>query len=71
MAIFDFFISGLKKLAVVDRFFEKLGTRFSGKINCSCREVAVTEKFEQESKYGLSAVIKKSDCCGEVAVSGG
>ena len=70
MAIFDFFISGLKKLAIVDRFLQ-LGTRFGGKINCSCREVAVIERFEQESKYGLSAVTKKSDCCGEVAVSGG
>ena len=70
MAIFDFFISGLKNWPLLIVFLQ-LGTRFSGKINCSCREVAVTERFEQESKYRLSAVTKKSDCCREVAVSGG
>ena len=31
-----------------------------------CREVAVVERFKQESMYGLSSL--KSGCCREVAV---
>ena len=34
-----------------------------------CREVAIVERFKQESMYGLST--KKSDHCREVAVSKG
>ena len=33
--------------------------------------VAVVERFEQESMYGLSAWSKEGGCCGEVVVSGG
>ena len=35
------------------------------------REVAVVERFKEESMYGLSAGIKKSGRCREVAVTGG
>ena len=41
----------------------RLGTHFSGR--CRCREVAVIERLEQQSMYGLSAETKK------VAVSDG
>ena len=34
-----------------------------------CREVAIVERFKQESIYGLSA--QKSGRCGEVTVSKG
>ena len=34
-----------------------LGTRFSGRSRR--REVAVVERFKQESMYGLSAIAKK------------
>ena len=44
-------------LAVVERLFWQLGTRFSGR--CRCREVAVVERFKQELMYGLSAGTKK------------
>ena len=63
---FWLFHQWLKKRPVFETLFLQLGTRFSGKINCCCSEVAVTERFEQESKYGLSAVTKKSDWCQEV-----
>ena len=56
-------------LAVVERLFWQLGTRFGG--HCRCTEVAVVERFKQELMYGLSAGTKKSGRCGEVAVSGG
>ena len=36
-----------------------------------CREVAVAERFKQDSIYGLSAGTKKSGRCREVAVGGG
>ena len=35
---------------------------------CSCREVAVVERFKQELMYGLSAGTKKCGRCREVAV---
>ena len=42
----------------VSRLFWQLGTRFSGR--CCCREVAVAERFKQESMYKLSAGAKKA-----------
>ena len=53
-------------LAVVERLFWQLGTRFSGR--CCCREVAVVERFKQELMYGLSAGTKKSGRHREVAI---
>ena len=44
------------KLAVVEVILA-VGTRFSGR--CCCREVAVAERFKQESMYGLSSGAKK------------
>ena len=60
------FSSVAGKLAVVERLFRQLGTRFSGR--CRCREVAVVERFKQELLYGLPAGTKKSGRCREVAV---
>lgn len=58
-----FFTSIAKKLAIVERIFWQLRTRFN---HCSrCREV------KQESTYGLSAGTKKSSRFREVAVGGG
>ena len=44
---FWLFHQWLKKLTVVERLFLQLGTRFNGKINCCCCEVAVTERFDK------------------------
>ena len=46
---FCLFHQWLKKLAVVERLFLQLGTRFSGKINCccTCSKVAVIERFDK------------------------
>ena len=56
-------------MAVVERLFCQLRTRFRGR--CRCREVTLVELLKQEVMYGLSAGTKKSGRCGEVAVRGG
>ena len=56
-------------MAVIERLFWQLGTCRSG--HCRYREVAVVERFKQESMYGLSTGTKKSGAYREVVVSGG
>ena len=51
------FRQSLKKLAVVERLFCQLRTRFSDR--CRCSEVDIVERFKQEVIYGLSAGKKK------------
>ena len=47
-----------------------LGTHFSAR--CRRRELAVVERFKQESMYGFSVRQgKKRSRCGEVALNGG
>ena len=53
-------------MAVVERLFCQLRTRFRGRSRR--REVAVVERFKQEVMYGLSAGTKKSGRCRGMAV---
>ena len=51
------FSSVAKRESIIERLFWQLGTCFSG--HCRYGEVAVVERFKQESMYGLSTITKK------------